>query len=132
MVKRSKFTRGRPEDQYLLPEIWEYTIEVLKRRVGQLQRKIINPSRIATRLDNYVIELKIWLKTRFKQTRSQQQAPQVLMDKTVYGNSAIFIQFMLEYYIDDIKLENCERSDRVSSEIYREIVKCLQSYVVGR
>lgn len=120
------------EDQYLLPEIWEYKIEVLKRRFGQLQRKILNPSRIETRLDDNVRDLNTWLKTRFKQTRSQQQAPQVLMDKTVYGSSAIFIQFMLEYYIDDIKLENCERGDRVSSEIYSEIIKCLQGYIVGR
>lgn len=120
------------EDQYLLPEMWEYKIEVLKRRVGQLQRKILNPSRIETRLDNHVRELNNWLKTRFKHTSSQQQAPQVLMNKTVYGSSAIFIQLELEYYVDDIKLENCERGDRVSSEIYREIIKSLQGYVVGK
>ncbi|WP_263975740.1 hypothetical protein [Amazonocrinis nigriterrae] len=39
---------------------------------------------------------------------------------------------MLEYYVDDIKLENFGRGDRVSSEIYLEILKYLQNYVVGR
>jgi MscS family membrane protein len=119
------------EDQQLLPEIWEYKIELLKRRVGRLLKKILNPTQVETRLDDSIKELLKWLKIRFKQT-SYVQEPQVRLEKTVYGSSAIFVQVLLEYFVDDIRLEYCGRGERVNSEIYREILMHLKPYVVGR
>lgn len=117
------------EDQYILPETWEYRIELLKRRVRRLLQHILNPDRVETRLDDYVKDLVRWLQTRFKQARSQWQEPDVRMEQNVHGDSTIFLKFTLNYYVDDIKLEDCERGERVSSEIYCEIVRELQSYI---
>lgn len=117
------------EDQYILPETWEYRIELLKRRVRRLLQQILNPDRMETRLDDYVKDLVRWLRTRFKQARSQWQEPDVRMEQNVHGNSAIFLKFTLNYYVDDIKLEDCERGERVNSEIYCEIVRQLQPYM---
>lgn len=117
------------EDQYILPETWEYRIELLKRRVRRLLQQILNPERMETRLDDYVKDLVRWLRTRFKQARSQWQEPDVRMEQNVHGNSAIFLKFTLNYYVDDIKLEDCERGERVNSEIYCEIVRQLQPYM---
>lgn len=117
------------EDQYILPETWEYRIELLKRRVRRLLQHILNPDRMETRLDDYVKDLVRWLRTRFKQARSQWQEPDVRMEQNVHGNSAIFLKFTLNYYVDDIKLEDCERGERVNSEIYCETVRQLQPYM---
>jgi len=92
------------EDQYLLPDTWEHRIELLKRRVRRLLQQILNPDRLETRLDDYVKDLVRWLRTHFKQARSQCQEPNVRMEPTVYGSSAIFLKFTLNYYVDDIKL----------------------------
>lgn len=118
-----------PEDQYILPETWEYRIELLKRRVRRLLKQILNPDRLETRLDDYVKELARWLRTHFKQTRSESQEPDVRMEENIYGSSAIFFKFTLNYYVDDIKLEDCERGERVNSEIYLEITRRLQPYM---
>lgn len=69
------------------------------------------------------------LRTHFKQARSQCQEPDVRMEPNVYGSSAIFLKFTLNYYVDNIKLEDCERGERVKSEIYREITRHLQPYI---
>lgn len=104
---------------------------MLKRRVKGLLKKLLNPSRVETRLDDLTEELLRWLKTRFKQM-SHVQEPQVRLEKTVYGSSAIFVQVLLEYFVDDIRLEDCRRGERVNSEIYREIIKHLKPHIVGR
>lgn len=81
------------EDQYILPETWEYRLELLKRRVRRLLQQILNPDRLETRLDDYVKDLVRWLRTHFKQARSQCQEPDVRMEPNVYGSSAIFLKF---------------------------------------
>lgn len=117
------------EDQYILPETWEYRIELLKRRVRRLLQQILNPDHLETRLDDYVKDLVRWLRTHFKQARSQWQEPDVRMEENVPGDSVIFLKFTLNYYVDDIKLEDCKRGKRVNSEIYREITRHLQLYI---
>ncbi len=117
------------EDQYILPETWEYRLELLKRRVRRLLQQILNPDRLETRLDDYVKDLVRWLQTHLKQARSQCQEPNVRMEQNVYGSSAIFLKFTLNYYVDDIKLEDCGRGERVNSEIYGEITRHLQLYI---
>ena len=111
------------EDRYLLPELWEEKIEKLQNRIKSLLQKILNPDHVETRLDDYVNNLIKWLRTRFKQTRSQCQIPKVWMEKLFYQGTGYYIQFNLHYYVDDIRLENCRRGERVNSEIHREILR---------
>lgn len=118
------------EDQYILPKIWEYQIELLKKRSTRLQSQILYPERIETRLDDYVEELLNWLKTRFKQARNRCHDPVVGIEENVYGSSAIFLKFSLNYYVDDIRLEDGKRGQRVSSQIYYEILNHLQSSMI--
>jgi MscS family membrane protein len=117
------------DDQYILPETWEYRIDILKRRVRRLLQRILKPDRVETRLDDYVKDLLGWLKTRFKQARSQSQEPKIRLEPIVFDSSALYVQFSLNYYVDDIKLEDCERGERVQDEIYYEIVRHLQPYI---
>lgn len=117
-------------DEYILPKIWEYQIELLKKRCDRLLQQILNPKRVETRLDDYVKELVIWLKTRFKQARDKCYNPDVQIERNFNGSSAIFLQFNLDYYIDDIRLEDGKRAKRVRGEIYYEILNHLQCYIV--
>lgn len=117
-------------DEYVLPKTWEYQIELLKKRFARLLQHILNPERVETRLDDYVKELVIWLKSRFKQARDKYYDPDVQIEGNLSGSSAIFLQFNLNYYVDDIRLEDGKRGKRVKSEIYYEILNHLQSYIV--
>ena len=114
------------QDEYVLSELWERKIELLKRRACSLCRKILNPLREETRLDDYVQELAIWLKARFKQARSQWQNPLVCMDGVVHIEGQSFIRFTLNYYVDDIRLEDGKRGIRINSDIHREIMAHLK------
>jgi MscS family membrane protein len=114
------------EDEYVLPEIWERKIELLKRRTRKLHQKILNPLQEETRLDDYVKELIRWLRDRFKQARSSWHEPEVRMERVVRDEGHTYIQFHLNYYVDDIRLEDGERGTRVNSDIHREIMNHLK------
>ncbi|NEQ50417.1 MAG: mechanosensitive ion channel family protein [Leptolyngbya sp. SIO3F4] len=114
------------EDEYILPEIWERKIELLKRRTRKLYQKILNPLREETRLDDYVKELVRWLRDRFKQARSSWHKPEVRMERVVQDEGHTYIRFTLNYYVDDIRLEDGERGTRVNSDIHREIMHHLK------
>ncbi len=98
---------------------------MLRRRVQRLFQKISNPQREETRLDDYVMELKQWLRERFKEPRRKWQEPQIFITGTNHDESGIYIEFKLNFFVDDIKLENGRRGDRVSSQIYEEVVRYL-------
>lgn len=115
------------EDGSFIPQEWELKISLLKRRVQRLFQKISNPQREETRLDDYVIELKQWLRERFKELRRKWQEPQILVTGTNHEGGAIYVEFKLNFFVDDIKLENGRRGDRVSSQIYEEVVRYLKS-----
>ena len=114
------------EDESVIPDEWELKINMLKRRVQRLFQKISNPQREETRLDDYVMELKQWLRERFKEPRRKWQEPQILVTGTNHDESGIYIEFKLNFFVDDIKLENGRRGDRVSSQIYEEVVRYLK------
>ena len=118
------------DDQYILPKIWEYQIELLKKRFTRLQTQILHPGRIETRLDDYIDELVNWLKTSFKQARNRCHDPEITIENNLNGSSAIFFKFSLNYYVDDIRLEDGKHGQRVGSEIYYEILNHLQSFMV--
>ena len=117
------------EDESVIPDEWELKINMLKRRTQRLFQKISNPQREETRLDDYVTELKQWLRERFKEPRRKWQEPQVLMTGTNHDESGIYIEFKLNFFVDDIKLENGRRGERVSSQIYQEVVRYLKRSV---
>ncbi len=114
------------EDESVIPDEWELKINRLKRRAQRLFQKISNTQREETRLDDYVIELKHWLRERFKEPRRKWQEPQILMTGMNHDESGIYIEFKLNFFIDDIKLENGRRGDRVCSQIYEEVVRYLK------
>ena len=120
------------EDQYILPKIWEYQIELLKKRFTRLQGQILNPERIETRLDDYVNELVVWLKSGFKQARNRCHDPNVRLGTVFQGSTELFLKFSLNYYVDDIRLEDGKRGERVTSEIHREILNHLQHLMTDR
>ena len=115
-------------DSYIITEDWERKITLLKRRTQRLYQKICRPQWEETRLDDYVMELKQWMQERFKQPRQKWQEPQVLVKGIEHDESNIYTKFQLNFFIDDIKLENGKRGERISSQIYEEVVQYLQKY----
>jgi MscS family membrane protein len=114
------------QDEYVLSEIWERKINLLKRRVQRLYQKILRPQREETRIDDYVKELVQWLRDRFKQARSAWQDPDIRMERIIHEEGHTYVQFTLNYYVDDIRLEDGERGIRVNSDIHREIMNHLK------
>jgi hypothetical protein len=64
------------------------------------------PQREETRLDDYVTELKQWLRERFKEPGRKWQEPQILITGMNHDGNCIYIEFKLNFFVDDIKLEN--------------------------
>ena len=114
------------DDECLISEAWERKISLLTKRVQKLWQTISNPQREETRLDDYVLELIQWLKDKFKQPRSQWQEPQVKMTGLSHDGDCIYVEFDLNYYVDDIRLEDGKRGSRLSSQIYQEIMRHLK------
>ncbi|BAZ48808.1 hypothetical protein NIES4103_14180 [Nostoc sp. NIES-4103] len=113
-------------DSYLISDEWERKINLMKRRVQRLYQKISNPQREETRLDDYVLELNKWLLEKFKEPRQKWQDPQVLVKGIEYDEGFAYMKFRLNLFVDDIKLENGRRGDRVNSQIYQEVLEYLK------
>jgi len=114
-------------DSYMISEDWERRINLLKRRTQRLYQKISNPQGEETRIDDYVMELNKWLRERFKEPRQKWQEPQVLVKGTNHGDDGVvYAEFKLNFFVDDIKLENGRRGDRASSQIYQEVLHYLK------
>ena len=115
------------EDENLIPEEWERRISLLKRRVQRLHQTINRPEREETRLDDYVLELRQWLKDRFKTPRKKWQEPKVTISGLRHNDEGTaYLDFGMSFFVDDIKLENGKRGDRISSQIYQEVVRYLK------
>lgn len=115
------------EDQYFISEEWERKINLLKRRVQRLAQKIANPKDEETRLDDYVIDLNQWMKEKLKVPRKKWQEPKVRMIGMNHAEALIYIEMEVEFFVDDIKLEEGKRGDRVRSQIYQEIFRHLKN-----
>ena len=114
------------QDQYVLPSIWEYKIKVLIRRTQRLYQSILNPTEQEPRIDDQVRDLVKWLRDRFKQARSQWQDPKVRIKSISHSEGFCYVQILLNYYVDDARLEDAERGLRVGSDIHREILRHLK------
>ena len=107
------------EDESLISEEWERKINQLKRRAQRLSQKISNPQADETRLDDYVIELIKWIKEKLKVPRKKWQEPQTRMMGMNHSDSSYYIELELTFFVDDIKLEDGKRGDRVKSQIHQ-------------
>lgn len=118
-------------DGYMISEEWDRKINLLKRRSQRLYQKVSNPQNEETRIDDYVMELNKWFRERFKEPRQKWQEPQVLVRGTDHSDDGIvYVKFKLNFFVDDIKLENGRRGDRVSSQIYQEVLHYLKGHAV--
>jgi len=117
------------QDEELISTDWERRIKLLKRRSQRVYQKIARPEREETRIDDYVLELRQWIKERFKAPRTGWQDPQVLVTQLEHDEGHAYLNFKLNFFVDDIKLENGRRGDRVSSQVYQEIVYYLKNVV---
>ncbi|MDB9514914.1 mechanosensitive ion channel [Kamptonema animale CS-326] len=115
------------EDQFFISDEWERKINLLKRRAQRLSQKISNPQADETRLDDYVIEIIKWLKEKLKVPRKKWQEPQIRMIGMNHEESSVYLELNISFFVDDIKLEDGKRGDRVRSQIYQEIFRCLQN-----
>lgn len=111
------------EDRSIISEEWERKIVLLIKRTQKLWQKISNPQREETRLDDYVLELIQWLKDKYKQPRSQWQEPQVKMTGMEYEEDNLYVKFALNFYVDDVKLEDGKRGSRLTSQIFQEVIR---------
>src|ERR687886_750288 len=112
------------EDQYFISDEWERKINLLKRRAQRLSQKISNPQADETRLDDYVVDFRNWLKEKFKAPRKKWQEPKVRMTGMTHNDDgAFYMEFEIAFFVDDIKLEEGKRGDRVKSQIYQEIFR---------
>lgn len=110
------------EDQNLIADEWERKINLLTRRTQRLSQKITNPLAEETRLDDYVLELIKWIQEKLKVPRKKWQEPQIRVEGINHDDeSNFFVELTISYFVDDIKLEDGKRGDRVKSQIYQEI-----------
>ena len=122
---RLKDPNLQEEDLYLIPQEWERKINILQKRSYRLYQKIINPQLEETRLDDYVLDLSDWLKSRFKE-RKKWQDPQIWVTALNHDEGYLYYQFQINFFVDDIKLEYGKRGDRISSQIYQEILRIIK------
>lgn len=112
------------EDQYFISDEWERKINLLKRRAQRLSQKISNPQADETRLDDYVVDFRNWLKEKFKAPRKKWQEPKVRMTGMTHNDEgAFYMELEIAFFVDDIKLEDGKRGERVKSQIYQEIFR---------
>lgn len=115
----------KEEDLYIISQEWEIKINLLKKRTYRLYQKLTKPKRDETRLDDYVLELNEWLKSRFKE-RNKWQAPQIWIKGLNHDEGYLYYQFQINFCVDDIKLEYGQRGDRICSQINQEILRHLK------
>lgn len=116
------------EDLYLIPQEWDRKINLIKKRTYRLYQKIINPQLEETRLDDYVLELSDWFKSKFKE-RKKWQDPQIWITALNHDEGFLYYEFKLNFFVDDIKLEYGKRGDRISSQIYQETLRIIKPSV---
>ncbi|MEL7038138.1 MAG: hypothetical protein AAFO04_21355 [Cyanobacteria bacterium J06592_8] len=98
---------------------------------GKVLLRANNLSIDDTRFDDLLQEMILWLQERFKRSRIEWQNPKIWMQEIqLSGGSDPNKIFVVKFFVDDIKLEHCERGNRVKNELYREVISQLrQSYL---
>lgn len=109
------------DERNLLDEM-ESKIGILQNKINRLYQKIANPGSYETRLDDYALELVEWLREGFRGSSDMWKEPTISLSNL---DSDSF-KFTVKFYIDNIKLENWSRSERIVNEVRREIVRRLK------
>ncbi|MEA5594489.1 mechanosensitive ion channel family protein [Rivularia sp. UHCC 0363] len=110
----------RIEDERTLEDEWESKLNILKNKVIRLAQRIAKPGGYETLLDEYALNLVQWLQEEFKSS-SRWKEPAIRLSSL--GSDSM--QFTVKFYVDHIKLEHWERSERVANEVRREMVRRL-------
>lgn len=122
------------EDCQILKQDWEIKLERLKARMERLFQKLSRPQGDETRLDDAVAELLQWLEERFKSIEaSRLYEPKIWIEELkmdVYDPGKTATTLKVKFFVDNIKLEQCQRGYRVKSEVYGEIMRRFrESYI---
>ncbi|MEM7555776.1 MAG: mechanosensitive ion channel domain-containing protein [Cyanobacteria bacterium P01_A01_bin.84] len=111
----------RIEDERNLEEECITKITILKNKINRLFQRIAKPGNYQTRLDDYTLKFFEWLQDEFKASTTLWKQPTIRLSNL---NSET-LHFTIKFYVDHIKLEHWERSDRVTSEVRQEMLRRL-------
>ena len=122
------------EDADILEEEWERRLDFLKLRMNNLLQKISKAGRGSvneTKLDDYLQDFIVWLEESFKNTNTLWQEPKIWVSNVnLGGGGSTSNELTVKFFVDSIKLEQCQRGHRVKSEVQGEIMRRLrQSYL---
>lgn len=123
------------EDQVILPDEWEQKISLLKGKCNRLLSRFTHISPDETRLDDDLQAIVLWLQDSFKRSQTEWQYPKIWVDEIkVMGGPLLepSKSFVIRYFVDDMKLEHCERGNRVKDELYREIMWHLRNAYLSK
>ena len=116
-------------DNEILENEWERKIGFLIKRMNKLLQQIVNANRglSETKLDDYTKELWKWIEERF-QTYALWQSPKIWVQelKLATNASVTHINLAVKFFVDNVKLEQCQRGNRIRSEVHGEIVRRLR------
>lgn len=97
---------------------FEAAAALLDQKWSALSRAVSRPpSDIEMELDQRAAQLRAWLRTSLKTAAEPWKDPHVLVK--AFGASSV--DLVLEYYVDDVRLEHFERPRRVATELMMEI-----------
>ncbi|MCL2924805.1 MAG: mechanosensitive ion channel family protein [Trichodesmium sp. MAG_R04] len=116
-------------DQEILENEWEIKINFLTKRMNKLLQQIVNANQgfSETKLDDYVGKLWKWIEQRF-QTYALWQSPKIWMQNLDGGGT---VNMAVKFFVDNIKLEQCQRGNRIRSDVHGEVVRRLrQAYII--
>ncbi|MBO3457461.1 mechanosensitive ion channel family protein [Aetokthonos hydrillicola Thurmond2011] len=120
------------EDPYFLEEEWERKIQLLKRRINKVFIKISQPSIDEQRLDDYTLSIIRWLNQNFKSTQPVWQDPKVWADGIRIADTIATMDYVVKFYVDNIKLEQCQRGNRIKSEVQGELIRQMKQLYIYR
>lgn len=122
------------EDADILEEEWERRLDFMKLRMNNLLQKISKAGKGGvneTKLDDYLQDFILWLEENFKNTNTLWQEPKIwVTNVNLGGGGSTSNELTVKFFVDNIKLEQCQRGYRVKSEVQGEIMRRLrQSYL---
>jgi len=122
------------EDPYYLQEEWERKIGLLKLRMNNLFQKIATLNIDERKLDDYLIKLVEWLNQNFKTTQYLGQDPKIWANSFAGGGDSVItnVEYTVKFFVDNIKLEQCQRGNRVKSEVQGELMRQLRKIYLYR
>ncbi len=115
-----------------LQEEWEKKIDLLKLRANKIYQKISRSSFDERKLDDYIIDLVKWISERFKTTENLWQDPKAWTEGISQSNTIATMDYIVTFYVDNIKLEQYQRGHRVKSEVQGEILQQLRQVYIYR